>query len=178
MRKIIALAIVLLLVVTTGAMAQDVKTKMAPDFSLPDMEGKIVRLYDQLGKGPIYITFWATWCKPCLEEMKIIQGIYEKYQIQGLRVLAINNEGPKAMSKIKSFVKSNSWTFDILIDKDGEVFRRKYKGFAQPYSVLTDSEGKIIFSSIGFKPGDEVKIENLIVANILTPDTTKTETEK
>jgi len=160
------------------ANAQDIKTKMAPDFSLPDMEGKIVRLYDQLGTGPIYITFWATWCKPCLEEMKIIQRIYEKYQSKGLRVLAINNEGPKAMSKIKSYVKSNNWTFDILIDKDGEVFRRKYKGFAQPYSVLTDPEGKILFSSIGFKPGDEVKIENIIVANLVAPDTSKAGTEE
>jgi peroxiredoxin len=151
---------------------------MAPDFTLPHLNGDIVRLYDQFGKGPIYITFWATWCKPCLEEMKIIQGIYEKYESRGLRVLAINNEGPKAMSKIRSFVKSNSWTFDILIDKDGEVFRKKYKGFAQPYSVLTDSDGKILFSSIGFKPGDEVKIENLIVANLIAIDTSKAGTEQ
>ena len=161
-------SIIAILVILTASMAagQNIKSKVAPDFTLPDLDGGQITLSESYGSGPIYISFWATWCKPCREELKIIQGLYEKYGESGFKVFAINTEGPKAIGKIKSFAKSNGWTFDIPIDSGGEVFRRKYKGFAQPYSVMTDPQGNIIFSAIGFKPGDEQHIEKLILEHL------------
>lgn len=159
----------------TSLGAQEIKTKMAPDFTLTDMEGNKVTLSDNYGKGPIYISFWATWCKPCREELKIIEGLYKKYAERGFEVLAINTEGPRAIAKIKSFVKSNGWTFDILIDPDGEVFRRQYKGFALPFTVMTDPHGNIVFSAVGFKPGDEMHVEELINQYLPPADDKKTE---
>lgn len=148
------------------AYGQTIKSKTAPEFSLKDINGNKITLKDYYGEGPVYISFWATWCKPCREELKIIQELYQRYVECGFKVLAINTEGPKAGGKIKSFVKSNGWTFDILIDSDGEVFRRKYKGFALPYTVMTDPKGNIIFSTIGFKPGDEKHVEELILEHV------------
>ena len=149
--------------------AQSIQTKAAPDFTLPDVNGKTITLSKNYGQGPIYISFWATWCKPCLEELKIVEKLYEKYKDRGFRVFAINTEGPRAMAKIKSFVNSYGLTFDVLLDNDGEVFRRKYKGSALPFTAMTDPAGKIVFSSVGFRPGDEVKIEKLIVENLPAP---------
>jgi peroxiredoxin len=157
---------ILIFAAAPSAVGQNIKSKVAPDFSLPNIDGDRITLSEMYGHGPIYISFWATWCKPCREELKIIQGLYEKYGEDGFTVLAVNTEGPRAISKIKSFAKSNGWTFDILIDDDGEVFRRKYKGFAQPYSVMTDPQGNIIFSAVGFKPGDEQHVEKLILEQI------------
>jgi peroxiredoxin len=158
------------LLISSLAFGQTIKSKIAPDFTLKDIGGNKVTLSENYGDGPIYISFWATWCKPCREELKIIQQLYEKYAESGFRVFAINTEGPKSSGKIKSFVKSNGWTFDILMDRDGEVFRRKYKGFAQPYTVMTDSQGNIIFTSIGFKPGDEKPVEGLILQHVADSD--------
>lgn len=166
---------ILFLMAAVPASAQNIKSKVAPDFTLPDMDGNMVTLSDVYGKGPIYISFWATWCKPCREELKIIEGLYEKYKNRGFRVLAINTEGTRALGKIKSFVKSNGWTFNILIDSDGEVFRRQYKGFALPYSILTDPKGQIVFSAVGFKPGDETHVEELILENLPPVENDKTE---
>jgi len=173
MRTCVISAALLVLFAASSLGAQEIKTRVATDFTLPDMDGNRVTLSELFGKGPIYISFWATWCKPCREELKIIQGLYEKYGARGFQVLALNTEGPRALGKIKSYVKSNGWTFRILIDNDGEVFRRKYKGFAQPYSFLTDPQGQILFSSVGFKPGDETRIEELILKNL--PSTEKNE---
>jgi peroxiredoxin len=165
------------LLISSLAFGQTIKSKIAPDFTLKDIDGKKVTLSENYGDGPVYISFWATWCKPCREELKIIQQLYEKYAESGFRVFAINTEGPKSSGKIKSFVKSNGWTFDILMDSDGEVFRRKYKGFAQPYTVMTDSQGNIIFTSIGFKPGDEKHVEDLILRHVADSDSSDDGTE-
>lgn len=163
--RIFCIAILVMLMAIPAA-GQNIKTKMAPDFTLSDMNGKRVTLSDNFGDGPIYISFWATWCRPCLEEMKILEVLYKKYRDRGLRIFAINTEGARAKGKIKGFVKSNGFSFDILLDRDGEVFRRKYKGFAMPFSVMTDPQGKIIFSAVGFKPGDEEHIEELILQHL------------
>jgi len=170
MNRRIWLVAVLLIAMTVLSAAQGIKTKSAPDFTLPNLDGDRITLSDTYGHGPIYISFWATWCKPCREELKIIEQLYEKYSDRGFRVLAINTEGPKAIGKISAFVKSNGWKFDILIDDDGEVFRRKYKGPAQPYSIMTDSQGQIVFSAVGFKPGDEKHIEEVILENLPEAD--------
>jgi cytochrome c biogenesis protein CcmG, thiol:disulfide interchange protein DsbE len=156
----------LILMLTTLAAAQAIQTRVAPDFTLPDIDGKNITFSKNYGQGPMYISFWATWCKPCMEELKIIEKLYEKYQPQGFQVFAINVEGPKAAAKIKSFVKSNGLTFKVLVDNDGEVFRRTFKGANMPFTIMTDSKGKIVFSRVGFKPGDEVEIEKLITENI------------
>jgi peroxiredoxin len=165
------------LLISSLAFGQTIKSKIAPDFTLKDIDGKKVTLSENYGDGPVYISFWATWCKPCREELKIIQQLYEKYAESGFRVFAINTEGPKSSGKIKSFVKSNGWTFDILMDSDGEVFRRKYKGFAQPYTVMTDPQGNILFTSIGFKPGDEKHVEDLILRHVADSDSSDDGTE-
>jgi peroxiredoxin len=158
---------------TAGLAGQEVQTRKIPDFTLTDIEGRIFNLYKNLGRGPVYVSFWATWCKPCVEELKIIQKLYEKYEDQGFQVVAINTEGPKASAKVKSFVKSYGFTFKVLVDNDGEVFRRKFKGAAMPFTVMANAEGNVILSAVGFKPGDEVEIEKKIIENlILAPDTT------
>jgi peroxiredoxin len=162
--------IIMVLLLGSLALAQNIETKRVPDFTLTDISGKNFTLSKNFGKGPIYISFWATWCKPCVEELKIIQKLYAKYQAQGFEVYAINTEGNRASAKIKSFVKSSGITFNVLLDNDGEVFRRNFKGSNMPYTILTDANGKVIFSAVGFKPGDEVEIEKMIVANLLKAD--------
>jgi cytochrome c biogenesis protein CcmG, thiol:disulfide interchange protein DsbE len=181
MMKFRLLASLCLVFFLTAALpAQTIETKKAPDFTLPDISGKNVTLSKMYGQGPVYISFWATWCKPCLEELKIIEKVYERHKDQGFRVFAINTEGPKASAKIKSFVKSYGITFDVLLDNDGEVFRRSFKGSGMPYTMLTNAKGHVLFSGVGFKPGDEVEIEKLIVANLSKssePETPAADTE-
>jgi cytochrome c biogenesis protein CcmG, thiol:disulfide interchange protein DsbE len=161
----------LVLALTALAGAQTIQTKVAPDFTLPDIDGKNVTLSKNLGQGPVYVSFWATWCKPCMEELKIVEKLYEKYKGRGFQVFAIDSEGPKASGKIKSFVTSYGLTFRVLLDNDGEVFHRAYKGSNMPYTVIANSEGKIVFSRMGFKPGDEIEIEKIITENLKTAPT-------
>jgi cytochrome c biogenesis protein CcmG, thiol:disulfide interchange protein DsbE len=165
--------IIMVLLLGSLAFAQNIETKRVPDFTLTDISGSNFTLSKHFGKGPIYISFWATWCKPCVEELKIIQKLYAKYQSQGFEVYAINTEGNRASAKIKSFVKSSGITFNVLLDNDGEVFRRTFKGSNMPFTVLTDANGRVLYSAVGFKPGDEVEIEKMVAANLLNADSQK-----
>ena len=61
----------------------------APEIALKDLQGQEVRLSDLHGKI-VLLNFWATWCKPCKEEMPAMQASYERLRDQGFVVLAVN----------------------------------------------------------------------------------------
>ncbi|MEE8418087.1 MAG: TlpA disulfide reductase family protein, partial [candidate division Zixibacteria bacterium] len=89
MKRQISCGIAIVMFLAAAVAGQNIKTKMAPDFTLRNMDGKRVTLSDYFGDGPIYISFWATWCKPCLEEMKILEKLHQKYGDRGFRIFAI-----------------------------------------------------------------------------------------
>src|SRR5512139_4044136 len=63
---------------------------LAPDFSLPDLDGQTVSLSDLRGQV-VVLNIWATWCPPCRAEMPALQAVYADYAGQGLVVLAVNS---------------------------------------------------------------------------------------
>lgn len=134
----------------------------APDFTLQDMDGKTVALADYLGKNPIMIDFWATWCNPCKVELPHLDDIYQKYQDQGLIFLAISEDSPRSASKVKPYVHSKKYAATIPLDPDGQVLRKFFGEDTLPYTVLIDREGKIVRTFTGYVPGQEKDIEKLV----------------
>jgi len=87
--------------------------RTAPDFELTTLDGKTVRLSDFRGKG-VLINFWASWCKPCRDEMPAIQRVYERHRDKGLEVLAVNIAETEVT--VDGFVRHLDLTFPILLD--------------------------------------------------------------
>ena len=143
-----------LLTFTLSVFPQD---NTAPDFNLPDMDGKNYQLSENTGKGPILINFWATWCIPCRAEMKKLKDIYKDYHDQGLEILSISIDDTKTVNKVKGFVKTNRYPFTILLDTNSEVFQL-YQGSNPPQTVLIDQNGKIAYTHTGYRKGDEIKL--------------------
>lgn len=131
------------------------------DFTKPDLDGNDVTLSKLLEKGPVMISFWATWCAPCKEEMKKMQPLYEKYKAQGFTYLAINQDNQKSISKVKSFINANKYTFPVVLDLDKHVFE-DYLGVGLPYSLIIDKNKNVIAKHLGYITGDEVQIEKEI----------------
>ena len=149
--------------------------KSAPSFSVRTIKGETLTLgyidgkptlkSDKQANGKVefkvlFLDFWATWCAPCLVEMKYLQRFHEKYSEQGLVIVGISlDENEDA---IRKFVKEQQLTYDIAINSGAAT---DYKVAEIPRNYIIDSEGRIHHSHIGFMPGIgtiESEIETLL----------------
>jgi peroxiredoxin len=130
----------------------------APDFVLKDLKGENYRLSEKTGKGPIVINFWATWCVPCIEELKQMKKIYKKYEDKNVQFLAISVDDPKTVGRVNSFVKSRKYPYTILLDTNNEVMTL-YQSKVPPYTVIINKEGQMVYTHVGYRMGDEKQLE-------------------
>jgi peroxiredoxin len=132
-----------------GAESAAFTPRTAPDFSLPDLGGKTVRLSDSAGKVRL-VDFWATWCAPCREEIPGFKDLYAKYKDQGFELIAISmdEEGDKV---VRPFVEKMAIPYTNLIGTDavGEAFGGI---LGYPSAFLIDREGKIVSRYVGAVP--------------------------
>ncbi len=145
-----------------------VRAAVAPDFTLEDLNGDLFTLSDHLGEGPVLISFWATWCKPCKDELPHLQDLFEEYSDRGLTLITISADSPKTQAKVRPYVRSKGYTFPVLLDPDQEVLQL-FQGTTLPLRVLIDREGNIVDTHQGYNPGDEVALEREIV-ELLNPE--------
>jgi peroxiredoxin len=132
--------------------------KAAPDFALPTLDdSKVVRLSDYRGKV-VFLNFWATWCKPCREEMPSMEVLYKNFQRQDFVVLAVSIDRVTTKKDIPPFVNSLSLTFPILIDSWGQTDKR-YKLTGVPETYIIDQQGVLREKVIG--PKDWTILDNL-----------------
>jgi len=132
--------------------------KIAPKFSLMSVENETVHLDSVLKKGPVYISFWALWCKMCIKELDALRPYYDKtYKAKGLQVLAMSVDGPKSVARVKPFAKSHKWEYTVLLDTEQKV-KELYQVRAMPSAFIINQKGEIVYIHTGFKLGDEKMI--------------------
>jgi peroxiredoxin len=119
----------------------------APEVVLTNLQGQEVKLSDLRGKI-VLLNFWATWCKPCKEEMPAMQASYDKLRDQGFVVLAINEL--EDTERVAEHVRTHNHTFLVVMDHDNRVANR-YGVVGLPASFLIDRQGIVrehIFGSL------------------------------
>ena len=121
------------------------------DFTFLDQYGKIHRLSSYKGKV-IFLNAWATWCGPCRSELPEIDELYKKYEdskdVVVLTVVFPGKSGEGDISSIKSFMKSNGYSYPVLLDINGKLLSAL--GItAFPTTFLFDKKGNIY----GYVPG-------------------------
>ncbi len=119
----------------------------APDFSLPGLDGRSVRLAELRGRV-VVLNFWATWCEPCREELPGMQALADHLADRGLVVLAVNYE--ERADAVRSYAGEAALTVPVLLDHDGAVARR-YGVTGLPASFFVDRRGALVGSLLGFR---------------------------
>lgn len=152
-----AAASILSLTLGVGLAAPAEAGGKATNFTVRDIKGKYVRLSDFSHKG-VLMNFWATWCKPCLIELKHLQKLYKKYKSKGFVVLAVSMDGPETRAKVKSLVKRYKLTFPVVIDKETRIVKLYNPKNAAPFSVFI-KKGKVTKTREGFQVSDISAIE-------------------
>ena len=109
----------------------------APDFELPNLDGKVVKLSDFKGQ-PVWINFWASWCPPCRAETPDVEAAYKAKHPQGLTLLAISI-GEDAAS-VRGYVQSAGMTSTVLVDSS-EVVASRYRVNGIPTHLFVDKDG-------------------------------------
>ena len=133
------------------------------DFEVNHLNGDKTILSKHLSKdGYTIISFWATWCKPCIEELNVFNDLYEDWQAEyGTEILAVSQDNVRSVDQLKSFVRVRDWQFPILSDVNGNA-QRQFSFSRIPYLIILDKNKKIVYRSTGYVAGSEDKIETLI----------------
>lgn len=156
--------------------AKEAKEEKLPayDFELKDQYGNTHKLSDYKGKV-VFLNFWATWCPPCREEMPHIEEIYKEYGYNKNDVIILGAASPataenpspqdESEEKIKAFLTKNNYTFPVVFDVKGEIFRNYYIN-AFPTTFMIDREGNIMgFVAGGLSKENMKKIIEMTLNN-------------
>jgi Peroxiredoxin len=161
MRLILNLLLLFALTFNTYSQSDREGIRKGPNFKAENLDGEMVELNSEIGDGPILLSFWATWCKPCLDELNEFKKIYNDYKNKGFKMFAISTDDERTVAKVKPFVKSKGFDFPVLLDTNLDI-SRLYYAQSVPYSVILDKQGMIIYSHLGYMKGDEIKVREII----------------
>ena len=153
---------------TTAAELNTVRPQ-APDFSLNQLNGESFSLSSTKGKV-VVVSFWATWCKPCLQELSFLKQVQKEYG-KDLTILAIATDDPNTISKVRMTVKQKRLTMPVLLDPQGSVMALLNPRGGLPFSVYIDKQGRVASTHDGFASGDEAQI-TAVIKTLLAESTT------
>ena len=135
--------------------------------SYETFEHQKVDLQSMIGKKPIYLKFWATWCLDCRHELPSLEKTYQKYRKQ-MAIYAVNlniNETDEAIKKLQT---KNNLTIPILMDNNGSIAGNfEFKG--TPFHVLINRKGEVVYTT--YKDDEQLAAQLALLAQ----DSPKTE---
>ena len=132
---------------------------MAPDFKVDMFDGEVIKLSEQRGKV-VLVTFWATWCPPCREELRYAQAdLIERFKGKDFLFLPISRG--EEYGVVASFRKRMGYTFPMGLDPDRYIYS-KYATNGIPRNFLVGKDGRVVKVSIGFDKAEFVELVQTI----------------
>lgn len=118
--------------------------RQAPEFTLTDLNGQTVSLAGLRGKA-VLLSFWASWCAPCKEELPLIEKLKTEWEPKGLEVWGITNE---SAGKARAWLSRHGIGLRTLVDEGRQAFR-DYEAEQIPVSVVLDRDGNVVSYIVG-----------------------------
>ncbi|GAC1618944.1 MAG: hypothetical protein PVS2B2_28480 [Candidatus Acidiferrum sp.] len=131
--------------------------KMAPNFSLPSLDGRTVSLADYRGKEKIVVSFWASWCGPCRLETPALKKFYERYRKTSgnFEFLAISIDEDRGAAQV--YATESQMPFPVLLDLKGTV-SDAFGVNSIPTIFVIDESGKVVYGQTGYDASLEIPL--------------------
>ncbi len=143
-------------VILLFAIAAITASAQLPSVQLKSVDGTTIDTATLSNDGkPFIVTFWATWCKPCLRELKAIHEVYPEWvEETGVKVIAVSIDAAQSQSRVKPLADTEGWEYEILLDPNSE-FLHLVGGVNVPHMLIIDGSGKIVESHASYTDGSE-----------------------
>jgi peroxiredoxin len=160
MKKHLALAFCIVsLFLPLMASATEVGDQL-PVFSGQTMDGKPIDLATVVGKKPVMLIFWSSWCVNCKQEIPKINELMKKYQQQGMEFIGINVGMNDTEKKARKYMKDYKITFPVVFDKTGAL-SEKYQ-IPQVLTVfVARKDGKVVMKFLTAPEIDDINFKGL-----------------
>ncbi|NOQ47268.1 MAG: redoxin domain-containing protein, partial [Desulfobulbaceae bacterium] len=125
-----------------------------------DMDGKTVDLKDSIGKKPIMLIFWASWCPNCKTEVPKINEQVGKYAVKGMEFIGINVGFNDSEARARSFMDKTGMSYPVVFDKTGKL-SQQYRVQGVPTIIIADKKGTVAFKNFGVPELTDEKFKQL-----------------
>jgi peroxiredoxin len=166
MRRITLLFLILGLLAgcSTGEVGEQLSGG-APDFTLPAVDGSIVRLSDYQGKV-IVVDFWATWCPPCLEMIPVLSDLHHRFSSKGLVILGVSLD-KEGLPVLGPFIHERRIPYKVLLGS--REVSAVFGGISTiPTMFIIDRSGRLVRKMVGYHSVRE--LEGQLLQYLEQPD--------
>lgn len=131
-----------------------------PDVKVKDLKGNDLpfsSLFEKMGDTPVIVSFWATWCGPCIKELEAIDENMEEWlKTTTFKVFAVSIDDSRTSGRVKSFIKGRGWTFPVFQDINNDL-KRALNIPNVPHTLIVRNQ-KIVYQHDGYLPGNEEEL--------------------
>lgn len=135
-----------------------------PSVVLKDLDGKVFNISDLAKEEkPIILSFWATWCGPCLKELAAIDDVYSDWKEEtGVKLIAVSIDDAKSVKRVRPLVNGKGWDYKVLLDDNHEL-KRAMNVVNVPFTIIV-YKGEIVYKHTSYTPGVEKELYKKVKA--------------
>lgn len=134
-----------------------------PSIYLETMDGDRINIQSLTDTDQVTVlSFWATWCMPCLRELGAINEVYKTWQEEtGVELIAISTDDSRTKNRVKPLINGKGWDYTVLLDTNQDLMRRFHIPNI-PHTIVVKNN-KVLYRHSGYVPGAEDELYEVIL---------------